>query len=48
MIHANGARVEWTRDPADVFAFHVSAPAGAAALDVDFDFDSAVAAMKDA
>ncbi len=46
MIHANGARVEWTRDPADVFAFHVSAPARAAALDVDFDFDSAVAANE--
>ena len=46
MIHANGARVEWTRDPAEVFAFHVSAPAGAAALDVDFEFDSAVAANE--
>jgi len=46
LIHANGARVEWTRDPADVFAFHVSAPAGTAALDLDFEFDSAVAANE--
>ena len=29
VIHANGARLEWTRDPVDVFAFHVTAPARA-------------------
>src|SRR5712691_7969530 len=26
-IRANGARLEWKRDPVDVFAFHVSVPA---------------------
>jgi hypothetical protein len=31
MIHANGARVEWVRDPVEVFAFHVNAPAGGCA-----------------
>ena len=31
MIRANGARVEWVRDPVDVFAFHVEAPTGATA-----------------
>jgi predicted metalloprotease with PDZ domain len=42
MIHANGARVEWVRDPVDVFAFHVAAPANATSLDVEFQFVSAV------
>ena len=41
-IRANGARVEWTRDPADVFAFHVNVPAGATELNVDFQFLSPV------
>jgi predicted metalloprotease with PDZ domain len=40
MISANGARVEWVRDPVDVFAFHVDVPAGAAKLDVSFQFTS--------
>src|SRR5437870_1977528 len=35
-IHANGARLEWKRDPVDVFSFHVTVPAGATALDVEF------------
>ena len=26
MIYANGARVEWQRDPVNVFAFHVAYP----------------------
>src|SRR3954463_12426634 len=38
MISANGKRVEWTRDPVDVFAFHVNAPSGTSALDVEFQF----------
>src|SRR6202521_389293 len=40
VIHADGARLEWTRDPVDVFAFHVDVPVGATALDVEFQFDS--------
>ena len=39
-IFASGQRVEWTRDVVDVFAFHVRTPAGATALDVQFDFGS--------
>ena len=39
-IHANGARLEWTRDPVEVFAFHVAVPPGATKLDVDFQFVS--------
>jgi predicted metalloprotease with PDZ domain len=46
MIYANGARVEWVRDPVDVFAFHVGVPAGATTLDVDFQFASPVDANE--
>ncbi len=42
VINANGARVEWKRDPVNVFAFHVVAPAGATTLDVNFQFVSPV------
>lgn len=36
-IEANGAPVPWQRDLVDMYAFHVSVPAGAASLDVSFD-----------
>jgi predicted metalloprotease with PDZ domain len=42
VFRANGKVIPWTRDPVDVFAFHVDVPAGAASIDVDFDFLSAV------
>lgn len=36
---SNGSgSVPWTRDPVDVFAFHVDPPAGAASLRVEFEF----------
>ncbi|HEY3812800.1 MAG TPA: peptidase M61 [Caulobacteraceae bacterium] len=38
IIHAAGQRVEWTRDPVDVYAFHVNVPQGATQLDLDFQF----------
>src|SRR3984893_10863526 len=41
-IHANGKRLEWTRDPVNVFAFRVDVPAGVAAIDAEFQFDSPV------
>ncbi|HVZ99762.1 MAG TPA: peptidase M61 [Caulobacterales bacterium] len=37
-ITANGQPVAWRRDPGDVYAFHVDPPAGAAALDITFQF----------
>ncbi|THD75122.1 MAG: M61 family peptidase [Phenylobacterium sp.] len=37
-IRAGGQVTPWTRDPVEVFAFHVTPPAGAASLDVDFEF----------
>lgn len=38
MITADGQPVAWTRDPANVYAFHVKVPAGAKALDIRFQF----------
>ncbi|HEX9502223.1 MAG TPA: M61 family peptidase, partial [Thermoanaerobaculia bacterium] len=35
---ANGAPVAWTRDPVEMYEFHVDVPAGASALDVDLDY----------
>src|SRR3954463_1416606 len=35
-IRAGNQRLDWSRDPADVYAFHVNVPAGAAALELDF------------
>jgi predicted metalloprotease with PDZ domain len=39
-IRANGAVLEWRRDPVNVFAFHVDVPAGIGALDLTFQFVS--------
>ncbi len=38
MITAGGQSVAWTRDPVDIYAFHVTVPAGAKALDIRFQF----------
>jgi len=43
IITADGKPVAWTRDPVDVYAFHVDVPAGAKALELSFQFLSAVA-----
>lgn len=42
-ITAGGKPVAWTRDPVDVYAFHVEVPAGAKALVAEFQFISATA-----
>lgn len=41
VIRANGQILPWTRDPEDVFAFHIDVPAGTQVLDVEFQFLSA-------
>jgi predicted metalloprotease with PDZ domain len=41
-ITANGKPVPWTRDPIDVFAFHVDVPQGAKSLDIEAQFLSAI------
>jgi predicted metalloprotease with PDZ domain len=40
-ITAGGRPVPWTRDTADVFAYHVNVPAGAKALEIEAQFLSA-------
>ncbi len=35
-FHANGQRIPWTRDPVNVFAFHIDVPAGAHEVVADF------------
>jgi len=42
VVTADGKTVPWRRDPVDVYAFHVDVPAGASALDLAFEFLSAV------
>ncbi len=36
-ISADGAPLDWRRDPNDLYAFHVNVPAGTQAIDADFD-----------
>ena len=36
-ISADGAPLDWRRDPDDLYAFHVDVPAGTQALDAQFD-----------
>ena len=43
-ISANGAPLQWTRDPANVFAFHVRIPRGVTTLQIDFDYLSPTSA----
>jgi predicted metalloprotease with PDZ domain len=40
-ISSGGKRIAWTRDPVDVFAYHIDVPQGAKALDIDLQFISA-------
>ncbi len=40
-MRAGGNRVEWARDPVDVYAFHVNVPKGADELDLDFQVATA-------
>ena len=37
-ITVAGKSVKWTRDPADVYAFHVDVPSGAKALDIEAQY----------
>jgi predicted metalloprotease with PDZ domain len=45
-ITANGKPVKWTRDPADVFAFHVDVPTGAKTLEVEAQFLTPIEAAQ--
>jgi predicted metalloprotease with PDZ domain len=46
VIRAGGQVLPWTRDPVDPYAFHVDAPQGATALDLEFQFVSPTAANQ--
>jgi predicted metalloprotease with PDZ domain len=37
-LSANRRRIEWLRDPLDMYAFHAAVPAGSSTLDIDFEF----------
>lgn len=41
VVKANGQVLPWTRDPLNVYAFHVDVPQGATSVDVTFQFLSA-------
>jgi predicted metalloprotease with PDZ domain len=38
VLRADQQRLEWRRDPLNVYAFHVEIPAGVTSLDADFEF----------
>jgi predicted metalloprotease with PDZ domain len=43
---ANGKPVEWTRDPVQVYAFHVNVPEGASVLEAEYQFLSPLDASQ--
>jgi len=45
-LSANGQPLEWRRDPVNMFAFHVTVPAGAAAVEARYQFLSPVEANQ--
>jgi predicted metalloprotease with PDZ domain len=38
VVTANGKRIDWVRDPVNVFAYHIDVPQGVKTLDVNFQF----------
>jgi len=44
VISANGAPIKWERDKVDMFAFHITVPAGVTKLDIKMDFLATAAA----
>ena len=44
VVSGNGQPLVWTRDPVDVYAFHIAVPAGITAVNVDFQYLSATTA----
>lgn len=43
VVRANGQVIPWTRDPVQVFAFHITPPAGAASVEIEFQYLSPTA-----
>lgn len=42
MIRSGGKTLRWTRDPVQVYAFHVDVPQGTTSVDVEFQFTSPI------
>jgi predicted metalloprotease with PDZ domain len=38
VVSVDGKRLDWTRDPVDIYAFHVQVPPGAGRLEVEFQY----------
>ena len=38
IVHVDGTRVDWMRDPIDMYAFHIDVPKGAHTITLDFQF----------
>jgi predicted metalloprotease with PDZ domain len=38
MVSTSGRRLDWVRDPVNIYAFHVQVPDGASRLDVEFQY----------
>ncbi|MRX08231.1 peptidase M61 [Pseudoduganella sp. FT25W] len=45
-VSANGQPLEWTRDPVNIFAFHLTVPKGASGVEVEFEYLSPVEANQ--
>ncbi len=43
IVKAGGQRVEWRRDPVEVYAFHIEVPAGATSVDLEYQYLSPTA-----
>ena len=43
MVKGNGARIPWTRDDVDMYAFHLDVPPGVEAIDIEFQYLSPTA-----
>src|SRR5438128_4184651 len=37
-VTANGNAIPWTRDPVEMFAFHVNVPSGVSVIEIDLDY----------
>jgi len=43
VVRGNGARIAWTRDDVDMYAFHLDVPPGVDAIDIEFQYLSPTA-----
>lgn len=46
LINANGKRLDWSRDPLNIYAVRVQVPAGASHVDLEFEFTAPLTAAE--